>query len=62
MLKKVDTTGKILPGAVFTVNNKDYITGEDGLVKIATSVEITEENLGTPDSYTIVEKLRQQDI
>ena len=56
MLKKVDTNGKILPGAVFTVNDKDYITGEDGLVKIATSVDITEENVGTPDTYTIIEK------
>ena len=56
ILKKVDTQGKILPGTVFTVNNQDYTVGEDGLVKVATGIDITEENLGTPDTFTIVEK------
>ncbi len=56
LLKKVDTNGNILPGAVFTVNNQDYTVGTDGLVKVASGIKITEENLGTPDIYTIVEK------
>lgn len=45
-----------MPGAVFTVNNQDYTVGADGTVKIASDVEITEENRGTPDKYAIVEK------
>ncbi len=56
LLRKVDTNGKIVPGAVFTVNNKDYTVGTDGTVKIATNIDITEQNVGTPDIYTIVEK------
>ena len=56
VIKKVDDKGNILPGAVFTVNNQDYTVGTDGLVKVASGIKITEENLGTPDIYTIVEK------
>ena len=56
LLKKVNTNGEILPGAVFTVGQKDYITGQDGTVKIASDIDITKENVGTPDTYTIVEK------
>ena len=56
ILKKVNETGEILPGAVFTVDGTDYTTGEDGTVKIASNVQITKDNLITPDVYTITEK------
>ena len=57
VLKKLDRKGKTLPGAVFTVNNVDYVTGADGTVKIANNVQITENNVGNTDIYTITEKI-----
>lgn len=56
VLEKVDNNGKILPGAVFTVNGRDFITGLDGKVKVAENVEINEGNVGNKDTYTIEEK------
>ena len=57
VLKKVDGNGQILPGAKFTVNGNEFTTGANGEVQIANNVNITADNLGVTDNYTIIETL-----
>ena len=56
VIKKVDEKGNPLQGAVFTVGGTDYTTAADGTVIIADDIAITETNVGTNDTYSIVEK------
>ena len=56
LMKKVNTAGKVLQEAEFSVNGATYTTGSDGTVNVTPGgIQITEQNKDTSDSYTIVE-------
>ena len=57
VLKKINENGQTLSGAKFTVNGNEFTTGANGEVQIANNVNITADNLGVTDNYTIIETL-----
>ncbi len=56
VLKKVNSSGTGLPGAVFTVDGTDFTTGTDGKVTVKENVKITKNNVNMSDIYEITEK------
>ena len=54
-INKQNEAGQVLKDATFTVNGQNYTTNEEGNAIIASNVEINEDNVNTPDIYSITE-------